>query len=228
MGPEEIVEEALKYNCKSISYTYTEPTIFFELAYDTAKIAKKKNLKNVFVTNGYITEEALRSIKHYLDAANIDLKAFSEDFYKKVCGAKLGDVLESIKLYHELGIWIEITTLIIPGYNDSESELRKIAEFIVNLSDSIPWHVTRFHPDYKLTSAAPTPLKTLVKAREIGLKAGLKYVYTGNIPGERGESTFCYNCGELLIERYGFAILKNRLENNTCPKCGAEIRIINR
>jgi len=223
MTPEEIVEEAKRYNCASISYTYTEPTIFAEFAYDTAKLAKKEGIKNVFVTNGYITPEALKEIAPYLDAANIDIKGFSEEFYKKVCGAKLEHVLESVKLYHKLGVWIEIATLIIPGYNDKDEELRALAGFIKNISENIPWHVTRFHPDFKLTEPPPTPVETLIRARNIGKEAGLKYVYVGNVPGESGENTFCHACGELLVERYIFTITKNKIKNSACPKCGAKV-----
>ncbi len=220
--PEEIVEKAKRYGCRSIAYTYTEPTVFFEYAYETAKLASKEGIKNVFVTNGYITEEALRELAPYLDAANIDLKGFSEEFYRKVCGARLEPVLESIKLHRELGIWVEVTTLVIPTLNDSEEVLRGIAEFISGVGEDIPWHVSRFYPAYKLIDLPPTPLETLRKAREIGLEAGLKYVYQGNVPGE-GESTYCHECGELLIQRYGYQVLLNKIEDSRCPYCGADI-----
>ena len=189
--PEEIVEKAKRYGCRSIAYTYTEPTVFFEYAYETAKLASKEGIKNVFVTNGYITEEALRELAPYLDAANIDLKGFSEEFYRKVCGARLEPVLESIKLHRELGIWVEVTTLIIPTLNDSEEVLKGIAEFISGVGEDIPWHVSRFYPAYKLIDLPPTPPETLRKARKIGLEAGLRYVYQGNVPGE-GEDCLLY------------------------------------
>jgi len=223
ISPEDIVKMAKTENCDNISYTYTEPTIFFEYAYDVAKLAKKEGLSNVFVTNGYIGEDPLREISPYLDAANIDLKAFSDGFYKKICGARLQPVLDSIKLHHELGIWIEITTLLIPGKNDSKEELEGIANFLVSLDPGIPWHVTRFHPDYHLTNVPATPIETLRTARELGLKARLRYVYEGNVPGEEREDTYCPSCGELLVKRYGFSIITDRIRNGKCSKCGMKI-----
>lgn len=181
LTPEQIVQNALKYNCPSISYTYTEPTIFFEYALDSAKLAQKKGLKNIFVTNGFMSAEALQLIAPYLDAANIDLKSFSEDFYKKICHAKLQPVLATIKQMAALKIWVEITTLLIPGENDSPQELKKIAQFIYEVSPEIPWHISAFHPDYQFTDHHLTPLKSLENARNIGLQAGLKSVYLGNV-----------------------------------------------
>ena len=221
--PKEIVSQALQYNCKSISYTYTEPTIFFEYAYDTAEVAHKEGIKNVFVTNGYMTKEALHTIRPYLDAANVDLKSFSDDFYKEICGARLNFVLDSIRTLKELGVWIEITTLIIPTLNDGEEELKSIAEFIREVGEEIPWHVSAFHPTYKLLDRPRTSAKMLHRAREIGLGVGLRYVYCGNITGEEGENTYCYNCKELLIQRYGYQILKNRIKDGLCPDCEAKI-----
>ena len=223
VAPEEIVAAAKRYKCESIAYTYTEPTIFYEYAYDTAKLASKEGIKNVFVTNGYITEEALVEIKPYLDAANIDLKSFSDEFYRKNCGARLSPVLDSIRLHKSLGIWIEITTLIIPTLNDSEKNLRKIAEFIKDVGEEIPWHISRFHPMYQLLDLPRTPLGILHRAREIGLEVGLKYVYEGNVPGEVGENTYCYKCGKPLIRRHGYAILENKIKNSECSYCGAKI-----
>jgi pyruvate formate lyase activating enzyme len=223
LQPSRIVTLAKEYNCTSISYTYTEPTIYFEYAYDTSKIAKEEGLANVFVTNGYITPEPLKTIQPYLDGANIDLKSFSDEFYRKVCGAKLQPVLDSITLYHQLGIWIEITTLIIPNYNDSDQELRDIAKFIKNIDEKIPWHITAYYPTYRLTDQPRTSVATLRKAREIGLKEGLRYVYEGNVPGEGGENTFCYNCNNLLIQRLGFSIVENNIKDSKCPNCQAVI-----
>lgn len=220
--PTAIVKEACDRGCDSISYTYTEPTIFFELAYDTARLASESGLKNVFVTNGYITAEALKTIQPYLHAANIDLKAFSDDFYTKICGARLAPVLDSIRLYKEIGIWVEITTLIIPGYNDSDEELRKIAGFIKSVSENIPWHVSRFHPMYRLFDHPKTPLETLARARQIGFETGLRYVYEGNIPGE-GEDTVCWNCKRTLVKRIGFRVIQNMVKTGTCGYCGANI-----
>jgi pyruvate formate lyase activating enzyme len=223
LSPDDIVSLAKQSGCASISYTYTEPTIFYEYAYETAKIASAAGLKNVFVTNGYITEEPLRTISPYLDAANIDLKSFTEGFYKKICGAKLQPVLDAIKRYRDLNIWIEITTLIIPTHNDSVPELEQIASFIKDLGADIPWHITAFHPTYRLMDQPSTPLSTLMQARDIGMRAGLRYVYVGNVPGEQGENTYCYKCGELLIERYGFKIVSNSIIDAKCPKCQAKI-----
>lgn len=223
LHPSRIVSLAKEYNCESISYTYTEPTIYFEYAYETSKIAKEEGLANIFVTNGYIMPEALKTIQPYLDGANIDLKSFSDEFYRKVCGAKLQPVLDSITLHHQLGIWIEITTLIIPHHNDSDQELRDIAKFIKNLDEKIPWHITAFYPTYRLTDQPRTSVTTLRRARDIGLSEGLRYVYEGNVPGEGGENTFCYNCNTLLIQRLGFSIIENSIKDNRCPNCQTSI-----
>lgn len=221
--PERIVEEALRRGCQSISYTYTEPTIFFEYAYETSRLARERGLKNLFVTNGYMSPEALQMISPYLDGANVDLKAMNEKFYREVCGARLQPVLDNIRLMRELGIWVEVTTLLIPTLNDSEGELRQLAQFIRSIGPEIPWHVTAFHPDYRLLDLPPTPLWALKRAREIGLKEGLRYVYCGNVPGEEGENTYCWNCGQLLIRRWGFRVLENKVQGGRCPDCGAEI-----
>jgi pyruvate formate lyase activating enzyme len=222
--PEAIVSAAKKNDCTSISYTYTEPTVYFEFAFETAKIATQKGIKNIFVTNGYMTPEALQMIHPYLDAANVDLKAFNNDFYKDLCGATLEPVKETLKLMKSLGIFIEITTLIIPGLNDNKEELKDLASFIVNsLGPETPWHISRFHPTYRLMNKLPTPVETLISARKIGMDAGLKYVYTGNVPGENGENTFCWKCGELLIDRMGFQVNENMIKNSSCVYCDAVI-----
>ncbi len=220
--PAALVEAARTYRCSSISYTYTEPTIYFELAYDTARLAAEAGLKNVFVTNGYITPEALQVIRPYLHAANIDLKGFSDKFYGEICGARLQPVLDAIRLYKEYDIWIEVTTLVIPGHNDSDDELGNIAKFIKSVGEDIPWHVSRFHPTYKLIDQPITPLATLKRARKIGLDAGLRYVYEGNVPGE-GEDTVCWHCGNTLVERIGFSVETNKVKDGKCSHCGAEI-----
>jgi len=220
--PEEIVEAARWMRCESIAYTYTKPVIFMEYAYDAAKLAVRDEIKNVFVTNGYVTEEALTKIVPYLHAANVDLKSLSDRFYRENCGACLAPVLEAIKLHKKLGIWIELTTLIIPKLNDSEENLTEIAEFIKGVGAEIPWHVSRFSPAFQLIDVPPTPIETLRRAREIGLEVGLRYVYQGNVPGE-GENTYCYDCGELLIERYGYRVTKNKIVDWSCPHCGTEI-----
>jgi pyruvate formate lyase activating enzyme len=223
LTPEEIVAAAEENGCRSIAYTYTEPTVFFEYAHDTARLAAEKDIGNIFVTNGYMTEEALRTIQPCLNAANVDLKSFSEDHYRQICGASLKPVLESLKLMKSLGIWLEVTTLVIPTLNDSEEELRRIAEFIFNLGPEIPWHVSQFYPTFRLTHLPPTPVESVRRGREIGLDVGLRYVYTGNIPGDEGESTFCYRCGRRLIHRHGYSILENRLQEGRCDRCGAII-----
>ena len=226
LSPEDIVKKALETDCRSIAYTYTEPTIFFEYAYDTAKLVKRKNLANVFVTNGYQTPETIKKMKGIIDAANIDLKSFSEEFYQKICGARLTPVLEAIKLMHKAGIWIEITTLVVPKQNDSEKELTQIAKFIASVDRNIPWHISRFHPDYKMTNSYPTPLETLENAFQIGKNAGLKYVYLGNVITETGENTFCPKCGALAIRRAGYLteVLGVDKEGN-CSNCGYDLNI---
>lgn len=222
LTPEEVVNVASKNKCKSISYTYTEPTIFFEYALETAKKAKEKGLKNIFVSNGYMTLECLEMIKPFLDAANIDLKFFKESSYKKICSGSLQPVLDSIKLMKKMGIWVEITTLVIPDKNDSEEELTSIAEFIASVDKKMPWHVSRFHPNYKLSHHQATPEATLEKARAIGAKAGLKFVYAGNVSGW-GNDTNCPKCNQLLIKREVFNVLENNLERGKCKNCGTVI-----
>jgi pyruvate formate lyase activating enzyme len=223
-SPEEIVQNAIGSGCSSISYTYTEPTIFFEFALDTARIAKEAGLLNIFVTNGYISKEPLELIAPFLDAANIDLKGFSDKFYREIVGAKLSEVLDCIIDYRRLGIWLEITTLIIPGLNDTDAELNGIASFILeHLGADTPWHVSQFYPTYQLTDRSRTPVSTLKKAFEIGRAQGLNYVYVGNVPGKGGENTDCPDCGAMVIERSGYRITANRVMNGECPDCGSNI-----
>ncbi len=222
LKPEEVVSEALKNDCRSISYTYTEPTIFFEYAYDTAKLAKEKGLYNNFVTNGYMTKEAIDKIRPYLDAANVDLKFFKDESYRRICKGSLQPVLDSIKNMKNSGIWVEVTTLIIPNETDSNEELEGIASFLAETGKEIPWHISRFHPDYKYTDSVPTPLDTMKRAAEIGKKAGLKYIYLGNVL--TGTETLCPECGTLLMERGGFtATISNDFSDGKCGKCAAKI-----
>ena len=221
LSPEEIVSRALSAGCRSIAYTYTEPTVFFEYAHDTAVLAHRAGIRNVFVTNGYISSEALAFIRPYLDAANIDLKGYTEKFYREIVGARLSGVLDCIREYKSLGIWIELTTLVIPGLNDSDEELTSIARFIADeLGVETPWHVSRFHPTYRLTDRPITPVATLRRARRIGIEAGLRYVYEGNVPGEGGENTYCPGCREPLITRNGFSVEECAVRDGRCPECG--------
>ncbi|HWR58601.1 MAG TPA: AmmeMemoRadiSam system radical SAM enzyme, partial [Thermodesulfovibrionales bacterium] len=222
MTPEEVVREAELAGCKSISYTYTEPTVFMEFAYECSRLAYEKGIRNIFVSNGYTGPEATRLIAPYLDGNNIDLKG-DDVFYKKVVGARLQPVLDTIKLMKELGVWVEVTTLVIPSLNDSEEVLEWIAGFIKSIDPAIPWHVSQFYPTHNLLDKPRTPVGTLRKAREIGLKAGLKYVYEGNVPGGKGGNTYCPSCGDLLIERFGFALTGIEMKNSKCKKCGAHI-----
>ncbi len=221
--PHQIVSMAKEYRCQSIAYTYTEPTIYFEYAYETAVLAKKEGIKNIFVTNGYMTKEALKVIQPYLDAANVDLKSCQDEFYKKVCGARLQPVLENLKMMRQMGIWVEITTLVIPTLNDSDREFEEIAQFIVSLGQEVPWHLSAFYPTYKMLNLPRTSPSLLHRARKIGLTAGLRYVYCGNIHGEEGEDTFCPHCERKMIERVGFRVLKNDVVNGKCRHCHTKI-----
>jgi pyruvate formate lyase activating enzyme len=196
------------------------------LAYDTAKIAKGMGLKNVFVTNGYQTPETISKMAGVIDAANVDLKAFSDNFYKERCGARLAPVLKAIQSMHEHGIFLEITTLIVPGENDERDDLKRLAEFIVSVSSEIPWHVSRFHPQYKQTDKEWTPSETIFGALEIGKAAGLKYLYAGNLPAGRYENTYCPHCGEVVIERSGFSSRVTGLDANRCCNCGTELALV--
>lgn len=223
MTPAMLVEEALSSRSATIAYTYTEPTVYYELASDTARLATLKGIKNIFVSNGYMTEECLADMHPDLHGANVDLKAYTEKFYKEQCGAKLDPVLKTLEAMRRMGIWVEVTTLLIPGLNDSREQLEGIAGFLVGLDPDIPWHISRFHPTYRLTQIGPTPPESIRKARDIGYNAGLKYVYTGNLPGDEGEKTFCHNCKELLIDRFGFFVKKNVITDGRCPYCRAEI-----
>nr|MBN1228467.1 AmmeMemoRadiSam system radical SAM enzyme [Anaerolineae bacterium] len=223
-APENIVAAAKASGSQSIAYTYTEPTIFFELSYATAQLAHAAGLANIYVTNGYMTDAMLTMFAPYLDAANVDLKAFNDAAYKRYVGARLQPVLDSMKTMRQLGIWLEVTTLVIPGLNDDPAEIRDAAAFVAQeLGPETPWHISRFYPAYKMLDRAPTPIETLKHAKEIGLSEGLKFVYIGNVPGAGDEDTCCPQCGRVLIRRRGYVVLANHVRNGHCPHCGAPV-----
>jgi pyruvate formate lyase activating enzyme len=224
VSPAQIVSAAVSHDCASISYTYTEPTVFFEMAYDTAKLAHQRGVKNNFVSNGFLTPLAVETIAPYLDAINVDLKAFRDETYRRVMKARLEPVLVCLKALVKAGIWVEVTTLVVPGMNDSAEELRDVARFIAGeLGAGVPWHVSRFHGDYKMTGTPSTPVETLELACRIGKEAGLHFVYAGNVPGRMNESTCCPGCGKLLIDRVGFSVRLNELRDGCCPVCARKI-----
>jgi len=222
-SPEEIVAGALRSNCRSIAYTYTEPTIFFEYAYDTARLAHEEGIANIYVTNGFMTDDMLEMFDPYLDAANVDLKAFRDETYRQYVGGRLQPVLDSLKTMKELGIWLEVTTLVIPDINDDEEELRDAARFVAQeLGPETPWHISRFFPGYEMRHVPPTPTATLRRALEIGREEGLRYIFVGNVPGEA--NTECHACGELLIRRAGYRIVANHVApGQVCPNCGTPV-----
>jgi len=219
---DKVVKLARQNNCKSIAYTYTEPTIFFEFALEAAKLAKQAGLANIFVTNGYMTAKAVSMLGPYLNAANVDLKFFKESSYQRICSARLAPVLDSIRLLHTAGVWVEITTLVIPGENDSPEELSWIAKFIAGISRDIPWHVSGFHADYKFGSYPGTPERALRLAYDLGKSGGLRYVYAGNVHGW-GQDTSCSQCKRVLIKREGFEITESNLAGNKCVFCQAAL-----
>lgn len=222
-SPEEIVEMAVRNSCRSVSYTYTEPTIYYELARDTMRAAHDRGLLNVWVTNGYMTPELLEDAAGLIDAANVDLKAFNDHFYLHYCRARLDGVLDSLKIMRKMGIWIEVTTLLIPTLNDNLEEVTQLAKFIEsNLGPETPWHVSRFYPRYKEQDLPPTDIGLLRSVRAIGLDAGLKFVYTGNVPSDNGEKTFCPECSRLVIDRVGYTTRKFT-DEGCCHDCGRRI-----
>jgi pyruvate formate lyase activating enzyme len=226
VSPQEIVQAALDSGCASIAYTYTEPTIYFEYAYDCMVLAHQKGLKNVFVTNGYESAECVDKCIGLLDAANVDLKAMNDGFYRRECRAQLPPVLDTLKRMFAAGIWLEVTTLLIPGKNDAPQELKKLAGFISGeLSPQVPWHISAYTPRYKYAEDGPgsTPVATLEMALGLGLEAGLSYVYTGNVPGHDGENTGCPGCGERVVSRRGFSVNDQVIKTGLCPACGDPI-----
>ncbi|MGE4557942.1 MAG: AmmeMemoRadiSam system radical SAM enzyme [Desulfovibrionaceae bacterium] len=224
VSPQRLVDAALARGAASVSYTYSEPTVFFELMADTASLAHEQGLRNIMVSNGFMSRECLDELAGLIDAANIDLKAFSEAFYKEQCGGALKPVLENLKTIRSLGWWLEVTTLVIPGLNDSEPELRDLARFIHDeLGSETPWHVSRFHPTFRLSDCASTPTSTLERAWEIGRDAGLSFVYVGNVPGAQANSTFCPDCGSMLLDRQGCWFRSTSMSDGRCGECGREI-----
>jgi len=224
LEPEEVVKLAIDKKASIIAYTYSEPTIAYEYYFDIMRIAKRHGLRNVFVTNGFIQPEPLKKLKGLLDAANIDLKSFSDEFYQQICGARLQPVLDAVKSYYELGVWIEVTTLVIPGLNDDFEQLNRISSFIASISTEIPWHITRFYPHYRMLDKPETPAESLLKAYEIGKQNGLKFVYIGNIMlGRNFEDTFCPKCGEVVISRQGFSAQNFLKRGGVCPRCNARV-----
>jgi pyruvate formate lyase activating enzyme len=225
--PRELVQEALAQGASSIAYTYSEPTIFFELVQDTARLAHEQGLKNVIVSNGFMSPQCLKQWDGLIDAANIDLKSYREDFYSRLCGGRLKPVLDNLRTISELGWHLEVSTLVIPGENDSEQELKSIASFIANqLSPQVPWHISRFHPAFKMNQTPATPLDSLTLAYRLGTEAGLEYIYIGNMPGHESESTYCPSCKALVIKRRGFALQDQAIENGHCAQCGQPLPII--
>jgi pyruvate formate lyase activating enzyme len=222
LKPADIVRQAGAQQCRSISYTYTEPTIFFEYAYETARLAKAAGIFNVFVTNGFMTPEALDAIRPYLDACNVDLKSFRDEFYRKICHGRLQPVLDSIRYMKTLGFWVEVTTLIVTDSNDSADELGEIARFIADTDPDIPWHISRFHPDYQFSEPDPTPLAVLENAYALGKAAGLRYVYLGNVAGKSVDSQ-CPHCLQTVVHRRGYQTAPELTPEGRCPRCGAEI-----
>ena len=219
-APQEVVREAISAGCKIIAYTYTEPAVFFEYVLDIAKIAKRKGLKNILVTNGFTNPEPIREWAKFIDAANIDMKSMDDSFYRKICSARLKPVQESLKLYKELGVWIEVTNLIIPTLNDSRTILKKLCSWVKGeLGDSTPLHFSRFFPYYKLKNIPITPKEKLLEAYDLAQKAGLKYVYLGNLWADKEENTYCPNCGRPVVERSAFSVIKNHLKDGVCS-CG--------
>jgi len=227
LTPEKVVEKAKKLKCEGIAWTYNEPTIWYEFTYDASILAKEAGLYTCYVTNGFIEAEPLEKISHYLDAMNIDVKSYSNDFYKRICKGKLQPVLDTCRLARKLDIFIELTYLVIPGENDDEDQLTEFCTWVKeNLGENTPVHFSRFHPDYQMLDAKATPMSTLGSAFDIAKKAGIKYVYLGNVPHGEYENTFCPKCENLLIERVGFSTRGYYAQDAKCPKCGETIPII--
>lgn len=216
---QEIVSEALQTGCSTIAATYTEPTVYLEYALDVARQGRQAGLGQVFVTNGFVTPRALQDAVPVLDAANVDLKSFRDEFYVQQCAGRLKPVLQTLRSLKRHGVWLEVTTLVIPGLNDDPGELREMAEFIASLGRDIPWHLSAFHPSYRMTDRPPTPVRTLHRARETGMAAGLRYVYLGNVPEAETRHTMCHQCGSKLIDRSSLVAEPVNLVNGVCSHC---------
>jgi pyruvate formate lyase activating enzyme len=224
VDPSAIVEEAERLGCRSIAFTYTEPTIYLEYARDIARLGRDRGLKGVFVTNGYLTEEALMAIQPHLDAASVDLKAFREVTYRRHIGGRLEPILDTLRRMRRLGIWLEVTTLVVPGVNSDSEELADMAGFIAGeLGEETPWHLSAFHPSYRMADVPPTKACTLERVVDIGREAGLHYVYVGNVPGHHHQDTFCPSCGRVLIVRRGFGVASDGIAGGSCSGCGMSI-----
>ncbi len=219
---EQVVTSAVEQGCTSISYTYVEPTIFYEFSRDCALPAAEKGIRNIYVSNGYMTPETGKELSGFIDAVNIDIKSFSDSFYKKICKARLQPVLDSVELFYKQGVWVEVTTLVIPGLNDSKEELEKIANFICDISPDIPWHVSAFRPAYKMMDRPSTSPSLLERARDLGSAAGLRYIYLGNVFGN-DVNTACHECGENVVYRVNYTVNNNLLVAGKCPRCSAGI-----
>ena len=224
LSPARILEICRERHIPSVAFTYNEPVIFFEYLYDTAVLAKKEGLRTVMVSNGYESEEALDALMPYLDAINVDLKSFRDEFYKKICKARLGPVLDTIQDLYRRGIWLEVTTLVIPGHNDSEEELKDIAGFIAGVDPDIPWHISAFFPAFRMKDVPPTPTSSLIRAYEIGKEAGLRHCYLGNVADGERSTTRCPACGEALIRRRGYVVeVTSGFREGRCPHCQTKI-----
>ncbi len=223
-SPEQVVSAARTYNCRSISYTYTEPTIFFEFAEDCCELAHEQGIRNCFVSNGFLTPKAIEQLAGTLDAINVDLKCFSDETYRRIMKASLEPVLTCLRKLARTDIWVEVTTLVVPGMNDSRDELARIASFIAEeMSTDVPWHISRFRGEYQMAGKGSTPIEKLEMASELGKQAGLKHVYCGNLHGLADENTYCPSCNEMLIDRRGFQVRQNNLTDGRCPACSQEI-----
>jgi pyruvate formate lyase activating enzyme len=224
LPPEDLVAQAVEFDCRSVAYTYSDPDIFFEYTVETARLARQHGLKNVLVTAGYINPDPLREFCQTADAANVDLKGFTEDFYREVCSASLQPVLDALVLYQQEGVWLEVTHLVIPTLNDDLVQIGRMCRWLrEHLGVDVPLHFSRFHPRYQLKNLPPTPVETLEQARQTALQEGLRYVYVGNVPGHPGENTYCPHCGRTVIGRIGYSLTEMNLQDGCCRFCGEAI-----